>query len=48
VAVLLLLAVTIIRDPRLVSVVTAATYLPWLLRSLPAGAGPAPGRHPRA
>jgi MFS family permease len=33
-----LLAVTITRDPRLVSVVTAATYLPWLLLSLPAGA----------
>ena len=29
---------TITRDPRLVSVVTAATYLPWLLLSLPAGA----------
>jgi MFS family permease len=33
-----LLAVTITRDPRLVSVVAAATYLPWLLLSLPAGA----------
>ncbi len=33
-----LLAVTITRDPRLVSVVTAATYLPWMLFSLPAGA----------
>jgi MFS family permease len=33
-----LLAVAITRDPRLVSVVTAATYLPWLLLSLPAGA----------
>ncbi|WP_326821822.1 MFS transporter [Streptosporangium sp. NBC_01756] len=33
-----LLAVTITRDPRLVSVVSAATYLPWLLLSLPAGA----------
>ena len=38
VAVLQLLAVTITRDPRLVSVVTAATFLPWLLLSLPAGA----------
>jgi MFS family permease len=37
-AALPLLAVTITRDPRLVSVVTAATYLPWLLLSLPAGA----------
>ncbi len=33
-----LLAVTITRDPRLVSVVTAATYLPWMVLSLPAGA----------
>ncbi|WP_229802894.1 MFS transporter [Planobispora rosea] len=33
-----LLAVTITRDPRLVSVVSAAMYLPWLLLSLPAGA----------
>jgi MFS family permease len=33
-----LLAVTITHDPRLVSVVSAATYLPWLLLSLPAGA----------
>lgn len=38
VAALPLLAVTITRDPRLVSVVAAATYLPWLLLSLPAGA----------
>jgi MFS family permease len=38
VAALPLLAVTITRDPRLVSVVTAAIYLPWLLLSLPAGA----------
>jgi MFS family permease len=37
-AALPLLAVTVTRDPRLVSVVTAATYLPWLLLSLPAGA----------
>ena len=37
VAALPLLAVTITRDPRLVSVVTAATFLPWLLLSLPAG-----------
>src|ERR1700685_4021963 len=37
-AALPLLAVTITRDPRLVSVVTAAIYLPWLLLSLPAGA----------
>lgn len=33
-----LLAVTVTHDPRLVSVVSAATYLPWLLLSLPAGA----------
>ncbi|WP_433221210.1 MFS transporter [Microtetraspora malaysiensis] len=33
-----LLAATITSDPRLVSVVSAATYLPWLLLSLPAGA----------
>lgn len=33
-----LLTVTITRDPRLVSGITAATYLPWLLLSLPAGA----------
>src|SRR5579864_7587697 len=38
VAALPLLAVTITRDPRLVSVVTAAMFLPWLLLSLPAGA----------
>src|SRR6201997_4296440 len=38
VAALPLLAVTITRDPRLVSVGTAATFLPWLLLSLPAGA----------
>ena len=37
VAALPLLAVTITRDPRLVSVVTAATYLPWMVLSLPAG-----------
>jgi MFS family permease len=33
-----LLAVTITHDPRLVSVVSAATTLPWLLVSLPVGA----------
>ena len=38
VAALPLLAVTISRDPRLVAVVTAATYLPWMFLSLPAGA----------
>jgi MFS family permease len=38
VAALPLLAVTITRDPRLVAAVTAATYLPWMLLSLPAGA----------
>ena len=38
VAALPLLAVAITRDPRLVAVVTAAGYLPWLLLSLPAGA----------
>ena len=38
IAALPLLAVTITRDPRLISVVTAATFLPWMLLSLPAGA----------
>ena len=38
VAALPLLAVTITRDPRLVAVITAASYLPWMLLSLPAGA----------
>ena len=38
VAALPLLAVTICRDPRLVAVVTAASYLPWMVLSLPAGA----------
>jgi MFS family permease len=38
VAALPLLAVTISRDPRLVAVVTAAAYLPWMVLSLPAGA----------
>jgi MFS family permease len=33
-----LLAVTITRDPRLIAVVSAAFYLPWLMLSLPAGA----------
>ncbi|WIX81905.1 MFS transporter [Amycolatopsis carbonis] len=33
-----LLAVTVTRDPRLVSLVAAAGYVPWLLLSLPAGA----------
>jgi MFS family permease len=33
-----LLAASITRDPRLVSAVSAATFLPWLLLSLPAGA----------
>ena len=37
-AALPLLAVTITRDPRLVAVVTAAGYLPWMVLSLPAGA----------
>jgi MFS family permease len=46
VAALPLLAVTITRDPRPVAVVTAATYLPWLLLSLPAGA--IVDRHDRA
>jgi len=32
-----LLAVTITRDPRLISLISTATYLPWLLLSLPAG-----------
>lgn len=38
VAALPLLAVTITRDPRLIALVSAAFYLPWLLLSLPAGA----------
>jgi MFS family permease len=38
VAALPLLAVTISRDPRLVAVVTAAGFLPWMVLSLPAGA----------
>src|SRR5580704_8241482 len=38
VAALPLLAVTISRDPRLVAVVAAAGYLPWMVLSLPAGA----------
>lgn len=41
-----LLAVTITDDPRLVAVVSAATYLPWLLLSLHAGA--LVDRHDRA
>ncbi len=45
-AALPLLAVTITRDPRLVAVVTAATYLPWLVLSLSAGA--VVDRHDRA
>lgn len=32
-----LLAITITQDPRLVTAVSTATYLPWLLMSLPAG-----------
>src|SRR6266700_6141339 len=46
VAALPLLAVTITRDPRLVAVVIAASYLPWMLLSLPAGA--MVDRHDRA
>ncbi|HEY2287543.1 MAG TPA: MFS transporter [Streptosporangiaceae bacterium] len=38
VAALPLLAVTISRDPRLVAVVTAAGFFPWMVLSLPAGA----------
>ncbi|MDT7802994.1 MAG: hypothetical protein QOI78_6427, partial [Actinomycetota bacterium] len=41
-----LLAVTVTRDPRLVSLVSTAAYLPWLLLSLPAGA--LADRHDRA
>lgn len=41
-----LLAVTVTRDPRLVSLVATAAYLPWLLLSLPAGA--LVDRHDRA
>ncbi|MDQ2847863.1 MAG: MFS transporter [Actinomycetota bacterium] len=33
-----LLALTVTHDPRLISVISAAGYLPWLLLSLPAGA----------
>ncbi|WP_199521443.1 MFS transporter [Jiangella anatolica] len=41
-----LLAATLTRDPRLVSAVAAAAYVPWLLFSLPAGA--LVDRHDRA
>ncbi|WP_326949160.1 MFS transporter [Amycolatopsis sp. NBC_01307] len=41
-----LLAVTVTRDPRLVSLVSTAAYLPWLLLSLPAGS--LADRHDRA
>lgn len=37
VAAMALLAVTVTQDPRLVSLVSTAAYLPWLLVSLPAG-----------
>jgi MFS family permease len=33
-----LLAVTVTRDPRLISLVSAAAFMPWLVLSLPAGA----------
>ncbi|MGW4482918.1 MFS transporter [Amycolatopsis sp. NPDC004368] len=33
-----LLAVSVTRDPRLISLVTAAAFVPWLLLALPAGA----------
>jgi MFS family permease len=33
-----LLAITITHDPRLVSIISAATFLPWLVLSLPIGA----------
>lgn len=33
-----LLAVTVTRDPRLIALVSAAFFVPWLLLSLPAGA----------
>jgi MFS family permease len=46
VAALPLLAVTITKDARLIAVVSAAFYLPWLLLSLPAGA--LVDRHDRA
>ncbi len=46
VAALPLLAVTISRDPRLVAVVTAAGFFPWMVLSLPAGA--LVDRHDRA
>ncbi|MCW2507914.1 MAG: transporter, partial [Modestobacter sp.] len=36
-AALPLLTITLTTDPRLVAVVSAAGYLPWLLVSLPAG-----------
>jgi MFS family permease len=38
VAAMPLLAVTVTRDPLLISAITAAEYLPWVLVSLPAGA----------
>jgi MFS family permease len=46
VAALPLLVVTISRDPRLVAAVTAASFLPWMVLSLPAGA--LVDRHDRA
>jgi MFS family permease len=45
-AALPLLAVSLTKDPRLISAVSVATYLPWLLASLPAGA--LVDRHDRA
>jgi MFS family permease len=41
-----LFAVTVTRDPRLISLVSAAIFLPWLILSLPAGA--VVDRHDRA
>jgi len=37
IAALPLLAITVTRDPRQISMIAVATYLPWLLLSLPAG-----------
>jgi len=45
-AAVLLLTVTVTHDPRLVSLVATAAYLPWLLLALPAGA--LADRHDRA
>jgi len=37
IAALPLLAITVTRDPRLIALVSAAAFMPWLVLSLPAG-----------